>query len=158
MMLLKNTISQKISYFKAYDLLSGSNGREPLRRRVAETAYLEDLISIPVTNLLELEDALHKGLSKRATAATLVNSLSSRSHAIFQISYEYLLIISELVESWLFSLCRNQKETVDGVLRENRSESKWYFVDLAGSESLKMGGQAGYENKGVSAFYFQYLI
>ncbi|KAI1716018.1 kinesin motor domain-containing protein [Ditylenchus destructor] len=119
---------------KAYDLLSGTNVREALRLRGTDTAYLEDLISIPVTSQAELEKALNKGLSKRATAATLVNSLSSRSHAIFQIS-----------------LCRNQKETVDGVVRENRSESKWYFVDLAGSECLKMVGQNGYENKGETA-------
>lgn len=68
-----------------FDLLS--NNRVPLRVRGGDQPYLENLSTMVVETFDEWNAVRVKGLSRRATAATLVNELSSRSHAIFRITY-----------------------------------------------------------------------
>lgn len=46
-------------------------------------AYVEGVENLNVKNSRELAQLRRRGLARRATAATLVNELSSRSHAIF---------------------------------------------------------------------------
>lgn len=99
-----------------YDLLSSE--RKALRvRGSSEDAYVEGVIEVGVKNVIELENWRRIGLSRRATAATLMNELSSRSHAIFclKIQREY----------------QDLNRTV---------ASKCFFVDLAGSERLPSSG------------------
>ena len=91
--------------------------RKPLRiRGGADDAFVENLSDLGVKNQVELEKWRRMGLSKRATAATLVNELSSRSHAIFCIKV--------------------QRELSDGRVVVARC----FFVDLAGSERLHSSG------------------
>uniref|UniRef100_A0A915ECR4 Kinesin motor domain-containing protein n=1 Tax=Ditylenchus dipsaci TaxID=166011 RepID=A0A915ECR4_9BILA len=127
----ESLFSVKVSFYelyleKVYDLLAQT--RAPLRIRGADSAYLENLSQFEVFSQAELEEVLHSGLTRRATATTLVNDLSSRSHAIFQIVLE-----------------RTNREVVDNVEKESVIQSKCYFVDLAGSERLHM--TTGYENR-----------
>jgi hypothetical protein len=82
----------------------------------------EDSFGVFVTNLkeeevadeLDMEQALLRGSTNRTTAATQMNAVSSRSHAIFTIIFE----------------------KVDPQDPSNVVTSRLHFVDLAGSERL----------------------
>jgi hypothetical protein len=110
---------------KAYDLLC--NNRIPLRVRGTDLAYLENLTSVPVSSYEELNAVRLKGIGRRATAATLVNDLSSRSHAIFRITFR--------IDA------HNASGGGDGK-RRHVALSNCYFVDLAGSERSNDAGAA----------------
>lgn len=69
--------------FKVYDLFAKE--RTPLRVRGGDVPYVENLSRRTVGSYAELVELLESGVAKRASAATLINDLSSRSHAIFQI-------------------------------------------------------------------------
>uniref|UniRef100_A0A914YEU3 Kinesin motor domain-containing protein n=1 Tax=Panagrolaimus superbus TaxID=310955 RepID=A0A914YEU3_9BILA len=101
---------------KVFDLLASN--RKPLRvRGGTDDPYVEGLIEVGVKDEDELEKWRRTGLLRRSTAATLMNELSSRSHAIFslKVQREY----------------ENPKRVV---------VSRCFFVDLAGSERLQTSG------------------
>ena len=109
-----------------------SSARKPLRiRGGADDAFVEHLTDVGVKNQAELEKWRRMGLSKRATAATLVNELSSRSHAIFCIKV--------------------QREFPDG----RAVVARCFFVDLAGSERLHSSGD---HLLNVRLFLLEYCI
>ncbi|CDW54803.1 Osmotic avoidance abnormal protein 3 [Trichuris trichiura] len=75
--------------------------------------YVAGLSMHPVHNVNECEKLLQKGMRNRATAATLMNTDSSRSHSIFTLHLEMF-------------------EVHHG--REHIKTAKLHLVDLAGSE------------------------
>ncbi|CAF5127681.1 unnamed protein product, partial [Rotaria sp. Silwood1] len=80
-------------------------------------------------------DCLREGALCRTTASTRMNSVSSRSHAIFTVNLQFERVVSS---------------TSDTNIRE-QIRAKIHFVDLAGSESLKRTGATGQRAKeGIS--------
>ncbi|OMJ27898.1 Kinesin-like protein KIF1C [Smittium culicis] len=118
----------EVSYYeiyseKVYDLLSPSEIKKSLRVREhpALGPYIEDLTVAAVSSVNEIMDVLTAGNEKRATASTNLNSVSSRSHAVFTIK-----LIQKAFNEEKSSLI----ETV----------SKISLVDLAGSEKIHLTG------------------
>ncbi|CAF1334039.1 unnamed protein product [Adineta steineri] len=88
-----------------------------------------------VTTSHETLNCLREGALSRTTAATRMNSVSSRSHAIFTVNLQFERVVSS---------------TSNPNLRE-QIRAKIHFVDLAGSESLKRTGATGQRAKeGIS--------
>ncbi|CAF1930846.1 unnamed protein product [Rotaria magnacalcarata] len=90
-----------------------------------------------VTTAHETLDCLKEGALSRTTAATRMNSVSSRSHAIFTVNLQFERVVPSVTTS-------------NPSLRE-QIRAKIHFVDLAGSESLKRTGATGQRAKeGIS--------
>ncbi|GBG26792.1 Chromosome-associated kinesin KIF4 [Hondaea fermentalgiana] len=113
-----------VSFFEIYrestfDLLAdaGGHGKAPelsIREDSGRNVFVVGLTEIPVHDKASLLAQLQRGGEHRATASTEMNSVSSRSHAIFTISM------------------RNE-DPESGMIRS----SKFHLVDLAGSERAK---------------------
>ena len=82
--------------------------------------YVEGLRKEQVTDAISLNVAIHQALNHRVTASTNMNSGSSRSHAIIQISVEHL-------------------DEVQG----RKMSATLSLVDLAGSERVERSGAQG---------------
>lgn len=116
----------EVSYFEIYnekihDLLAinGNTNERPalkVREHPVWGPYVVNLTQHPVKSFLELNNWLKLGNKHRATAATVMNEKSSRSHSIFSIE----LSISEM----------------NGETDNSGRRSKVSLVDLAGSERL----------------------
>ncbi|KAI1728536.1 kinesin motor domain-containing protein [Ditylenchus destructor] len=108
---------EKQDFIRVYDLLS--NNRNAVRVRGTDKVYLEGLTTLLVESKEDVKKALITGPKKRSTSATLMNDVSSRSHAIFHIR-----------------LSKNQIGVLNTTQRKYVSTSDCYFVDLAGSTAL----------------------
>ena len=84
----------------------------------------------------ELAACLDRGSNFRSTASTLMNTCSSRSHAIFTISIEQH-IIEDLYKA---DVPAHQPGDASS---EEFMVAKFHFVDLAGSERAKRTGATG---------------
>lgn len=125
----------KVTFFEiynenVYDLLAPrTTTSQPVPLKVRESPvdgpYVKDLSSHAVHDFREVEELLKIGNKQRATAATNMNSSSSRSHAVFTLNLKK-------IES-------------DPVLDETTEEmnSRVRFVDLAGSERANSTGASG---------------
>ncbi|XP_074532189.1 uncharacterized protein kif16bb [Halichoeres trimaculatus] len=122
----------EVSYLEIYnervlDLLqkrSGSTefGGLRVREHPRDGPYVENLSKHLVQNHCDMECLIHLGNCSRTTASTGMNDCSSRSHAIFTISFTQTWFDSEL-----------PRETL----------SKIHLVDLAGSERADATGATG---------------
>ncbi|GFN97153.1 kinesin-like protein kif16b [Plakobranchus ocellatus] len=124
----------KVSYLEIYnervrDLLkqtTNNNNKSTHNLRVREHPrdgpYVQDLSKHTVINYNAIADLMSKGNANRTTASTNMNDTSSRSHAIFTISF-------------------TQARFLDGVPSER--QSKIHLVDLAGSERADATGATG---------------
>ncbi|XP_046335656.2 kinesin-II 95 kDa subunit-like [Haliotis rufescens] len=83
--------------------------------------YVKGLSKHPVNTVVQCEELMNKGLKRRSTGATDMNSESSRSHTVFAISIETL------------------DQRTNGHIRAG----KLNLVDLAGSERQSKTGTAG---------------
>ncbi|KRT78481.1 Kinesin [Oryctes borbonicus] len=107
-----------VSYLEIYnedvrDLLSSNpNAKLELRERLDTGIYVKDLTAFTVKSIQETNELMKKGNSNRFTRSTLMNDISSRSHAIFTMTIEYT---------------NDESKTMIGKLN---------LVDLAGSERL----------------------
>jgi len=114
-----------ISYLQIYcemlhDMLGGEGegGAPPLSiREKGGRVYVENLTSVPVKCVEEGLSVLQAGDAKRATASTLLNAHSSRSHA-----------------AMIFTVHRRQDKS------KKVTVSNLVMVDLAGSERAKRSG------------------
>ncbi|CAN0168212.1 unnamed protein product [Scytosiphon promiscuus] len=114
-----------------HDLLSDAHA--PGTKR-AVLAVLEDkngvfvngLSQVPVLGWEAALDVLSQGVLNRTTASTLMNTVSSRSHAVFTIT-----------------LTQTLKDEADPEGDPQTVTSKLTFVDLAGSERLGRTGAEG---------------
>lgn len=122
----------KVSFLEIYnenvfDLLANPKDREAIPiREVGKVIVLPGLVHRQVGDPEEALQCLEQGSRNRSTGATLLNSCSSRSHAIFSIH------LQGHVEGTMFT-------------------SKLQLVDLAGSEAVKRTHSVGDRRKeGVS--------
>lgn len=119
-----------VSYLEIYnekvrDLLAETpNSGHSLRVREHRTLgpYVEELSQHSVSNYDEILMCINRGNALRTTASTLMNDTSSRSHAIFTITFVKAGFIEDM-----------PSETV----------SKIHLVDLAGSERCNATGATG---------------
>jgi len=109
-----------------YDLLDESDERKSLQIREDTNGEVavSGLKAVPVSNVQEAMDVLNQGTMNRTTSSTLMNSTSSRSHAVFTIS----MVKTET----------SSEESMDMT-----SSCRMTFVDLAGSERMKKTGAMG---------------
>ena len=91
-----------------------------------------------VENAEEMAACLDKGSNMRTTASTLMNSNSSRSHAIFTITIEQHQI-DDLFQAGV----ENQDDGGNQGASDEFMTAKFHFVDLAGSERAKKTGASG---------------
>ncbi|XP_054826372.1 kinesin-like protein KIF16B isoform X2 [Eublepharis macularius] len=120
----------EVSYLEIYnervrDLLrrkSSKTNNLRIREHPKEGPYVEDLSKHLVQNYCDVEELMEAGNINRTTAATGMNDVSSRSHAIFTINFTQAKFDTEMP-------C----ETV----------SKIHLVDLAGSERADATGATG---------------
>lgn len=117
-----------VSYLEIYnervkDLLGVTN-HHALRVREHQTLgpYVEGLSQHPVANYDEILNCIDRGNTLRTTASTNMNDTSSRSHAIFTITFVQAVFMDDM-----------PSETV----------SKIHLVDLAGSERANATGATG---------------
>ncbi|UJR13835.1 hypothetical protein I4U23_000846 [Adineta vaga] len=129
-----------------YDLFNKENNDFRLQKNTDKHVVFENSNGeIAVTNITtryvttahETLDCLREGALSRTTASTRMNSVSSRSHAIFTVNLQFERVVSST-------------STPNPNLRE-QIRAKIHFVDLAGSESLKRTGATGQRAKeGIS--------
>ncbi|OAD60456.1 hypothetical protein WN48_05428, partial [Eufriesea mexicana] len=119
----------KVSFLELYnedlfDLLSPSNDSSKIRlyEDVSKKGaiIIHGLEEVTIHNTNEVYKILKKGSEKRQTAATLMNTQSSRSHAIFSITVHI------------------KENVIDG--EEILKTGKLNLVDLAGSENVGKSG------------------
>lgn len=117
-----------VSYLEIYqervaDLLRGRDGSSlRVREHPKKGPYVEGLTTCLVTNYGHIQECMNRGNSHRTTAATNMNDVSSRSHAIFTITFV-------------------QAGYCNGIPSE--TVSKIHLVDLAGSERADATGATG---------------
>ncbi|XP_025105880.1 kinesin-like protein KIF16B [Pomacea canaliculata] len=126
------TYRTQVSYLEIYnekvrDLLKYStSGKSSHRLRIREHPkdgpYVQDLSHHTVVSYDGIASLMNRGNSNRTTASTLMNDVSSRSHAIFTITF-------------------TQAKFQDGLPSER--QSKIHLVDLAGSERADASGATG---------------
>ena len=105
------------------DLLGkDTKARLELRERPDSEVFVKDLSLHPVANVRTCEQIMNKGWKNRATASTMMNSISSRSHSVFTIHLE-----------------RCDDPDKGSKIRA----SKLNLVDLAGSERQSKSGAIG---------------
>ncbi|XP_057652749.1 kinesin-like protein KIF16B isoform X2 [Diorhabda carinulata] len=118
----------QVSYLEIYqervaDLLRDrDNNSLKVREHPKKGPYVQGLTTCLVTNFGHIQECMERGNSHRTTAATNMNDVSSRSHAIFTITFV-------------------QAGYCDGVPSE--TVSKIHLVDLAGSERADATGATG---------------
>jgi len=121
----------EVSYMEIYnekvrDLLrsesSGTQHNLRVREHPKDGPYVEDLSRHSVMDYTEISKLIDTGNSRRATASTNMNDVSSRSHAIFTIRF-------------------SQAKYCSGMPSETMS--KIHLVDLAGSERASLTGADG---------------
>jgi kinesin family protein 3/17 len=108
----------------------GGGGRLELKEHPETGVYVKDLTSCVVTSAAETAAILQAGQRNRATAATLMNAQSSRSHSIFTVTVE------------------TSEQGVDGATHFR--VGKLNMVDLAGSERQSKTGATGQRLKEAS--------
>ena len=115
-----------MSYLEIYnekvkDLLQKNPGKYPLKVREAKSTgpYVENLSKQLVIDYQEILNLMEEGNNIRTTASTNMNDTSSRSHAIFTITFVNAGFLQGIPH-----------ETV----------SKIHLVDLAGSERADATG------------------
>ena len=133
----------KASYLQLYneninDLLKPDKQNLIIREDKKKGIYVENLSEWIVRNPNDIYALLEQGTSFRETSSTLMNSVSSRSHAIFIINVEQMISSEENI-------------TITKVGKLN-------LVDLAGSERIRITGAKGKQleeskriNKSLSA-------
>lgn len=110
---------------KIFDLLSDNS--EPLKLHINPKigTYIENLTVLSVTNINQVMKLIKKGFDHRSTSSTAMNEQSSRSHAIFNISFKTI----------------KRSSIYQTILSEKISKIK--LVDLAGSERIKTSKVSG---------------
>ncbi|XP_045453081.1 kinesin-like protein Klp98A [Melitaea cinxia] len=120
----------EVSYLEIYnervkDLLATDSGHSlRVREHPKLGPYVQDLSKHLVSDYDDIQECMHRGNLHRTTASTQMNDVSSRSHAIFTITF---------VQASYLRHNNMPSETV----------SKVHLVDLAGSERADATGATG---------------
>ena len=118
----------EVSYLEIYnervkDLLQKNSSHNlKVREHPSQGPYVQDLSKHLVGDYREILNLMEQGNNLRTTASTNMNDTSSRSHAIFTITFV-------------------QAAYLEGMPHE--TESKIHLVDLAGSERANATGATG---------------
>ena len=135
----------RVSYLQIYnehisDLLKPERSNLSIREEKKRGVFVEGLSEWVVRSPQEAMSLVTQGAARRATGATRINEMSSRSHAIF-------IIITECCESPhdTNGLSPNTLKQLNGAVAKNRrvQVGKLNLVDLAGSERVNVTGAAG---------------
>jgi kinesin family protein 3/17 len=121
----------RASYLQIYndqisDLLRMDRLNLQIREDKKKGIFVENLSEWAIRNPQEVFKLIQKGATIRATASTKLNSISSRSHAIFMIIIEQM------------KLEKNNEQDYKHVM-----VGKLNLVDLAGSERARITGATG---------------
>eukprot|EP01012_Entosiphon_sulcatum_P054700 TRINITY_DN7575_c0_g1_i1.p1 TRINITY_DN7575_c0_g1~~TRINITY_DN7575_c0_g1_i1.p1 ORF type:complete len:1133 (+),score=234.87 TRINITY_DN7575_c0_g1_i1:48-3446(+) len=104
-----------------------------VRQHPVTGPFVDGLSSFAVTDFPAIRHLMEQGGLHRVTASTRMNDRSSRSHAIFTLTFSQLIILGA-------------SDGGDGVQTKSRI-SKIHLVDLAGSERVAMSGVEGLQFK-----------
>ncbi|KAG2227161.1 hypothetical protein INT45_003891, partial [Circinella minor] len=161
----------KVSFVEIYneelnDLLNGAPSNERPAVNIREDAkghiYWTGVKELPVYSTDDVLFHLEQGTRNRATGATDMNDISSRSHAIFSVSLKHEKWVPaggntnhSRTDSPVFGRKRSGSSIRAGGVTSLPSEdgewmitnSKFHFVDLAGSERLKRTAAEGDRRK-----------
>ncbi|KAI9206373.1 uncharacterized protein BJ171DRAFT_422071, partial [Polychytrium aggregatum] len=124
------SFSVQVSYMEIYnekvrDLLNPSNkGNLRIREHPSLGPYVEDLSKMLVNSFEEVSELMDEGNKARTVAATNMNEVSSRSHAVFTLN-----------------LTQRLTEPMSGL--QSETVSRICLVDLAGSERADATGATG---------------
>ena len=121
----------RASYLQIYnesisDLLKPEKKNLQIREDKKKGIYVDLLSEWAVRTPVDLYALLKRGASYRTTAATLMNDVSSRSHAVFVITVEQM-----------------KTENIKGQTHTQIKVGKLNLVDLAGSERIRITGATG---------------
>ncbi len=121
----------RASYLQIYnesisDLLKPEKKNLQIREDKKKGIYVDLLSEWAVRTPVDLYALLKRGASYRTTAATLMNDVSSRSHAVFVITVEQM-----------------KTENIKGQTHTQIKVGKLNLVDLAGSERIRVTGATG---------------
>jgi len=126
----------------AVDGGGGGGGKVTIRERPSGEILLEGALRLPVRGAGDVDRLMHAGNARRALAATNMNAVSSRSHAVLTL---YLQLLAPSGD--------------DGRGPARVKRSKIHLIDLAGSERAEATGATGVRlkegaqiNKSLSAF------
>ncbi|KAJ9458161.1 Kinesin-like protein K39 [Diplonema papillatum] len=116
-----------------YDLMPPGTGvskkKLAIRQHPVHGVHVAGAVSSPVSSWEDIETILRRGMAARSTAATSMNDVSSRSHAVFRITMEM-----QVPDQRTSHFKSNGHTFSTACIR---------FVDLAGSENLKKSGSDG---------------
>jgi len=153
----------RASYLQIYneqimDLLSPERGNLQIREDKTKGVFVEGLSEWMVRSAKEIKALIKRGSSMRATSATKMNEVSSRSHALFIIVVEQHSISAGSAAgaqatpaSGLSSANKQRRPSISSVNdgktqltgRSRFRVGKLNLVDLAGSERVSMTGASG---------------
>ena len=137
-----------VSYYEIYcekirDLLNPLQDNMKLRETKKEGFVVQDLTEIICNNEAEMLAVLEKGKFNRATAATLMNAASSRSHSIFCITIKQKITIENKLDDQIDYNPESTYTSNASVTNTVVRKSRLYLVDLAGSEKVSQTGAEG---------------
>jgi kinesin family protein 1 len=128
---------------KIRDLLNPDGINLRIREHPHTGVYVEDLLAVEVSNYDDVHSLMQDGTQARAVASTNMNAASSRSHAIFTITFTQTSLMKSPGSDETISFSK---------------VSKVNMIDLAGSEDQRSSGskgarlkEAGCINKSLSA-------
>ena len=127
----------KISFIQIYletiqDLLEPTNKEIRIREDPEQGVYLEGVQWVPVTSTGDCSKIFKIGEKNRVTESTMMNTYSSRSHAILIAKIEKNIILSK---EKILELSKESNEKIKA--ERVMTNSFLYLVDLAGSERVK---------------------
>lgn len=126
----------RASYLQIYneyisDLLRTERTNLHIREDKKKGVYVEGLSEWAVRTPNEIYSLIQKGAASRTTAATKMNDVSSRSHAIF------IIIVEQMIQM------DGQMGQSDIDMGRQIKVGKLNLVDLAGSERVRVTGATG---------------
>ncbi|OMJ69110.1 hypothetical protein SteCoe_33260 [Stentor coeruleus] len=125
------TFMVRASYLQIYnefisDLLKPERGILQIREEKRRGVFVEGLSEWAVRSPADICSLMQKGEATRATASTKMNDVSSRSHAVFIIIVEHMVV--------------GEGDFPEG---QEITVGKLNLVDLAGSERVRVTGATG---------------
>ena len=84
-----------------YDLLTSDRSKKLSVHQGKEGVYVADLTARKITTQQEVEDTLEEGNRNRSTSSTKMNTDSSRSHLLLQLTVTSVNTISKVGHGWV---------------------------------------------------------